>query len=253
MIPKRIYLETENRDPEIYLGIDGSDIPFEYFKGVYFEHGLVFSDEIHGVEFVVNTDRNCVNIFKMDKNLYVLKEDLENDEWVKIMTFFEPNEQVYSTYSDLIGFDTYMLSQKQLYEKFYSQGKQGFLKFSEKCYDEEKIYYMKFKSTFDTRKQKDSTLLSEVIRHVQYVRLAHMGSLQPILQINTKKHLWDKLIKEIKEKNSSYERIADLIFYKINLIEDQQGEIIGISGGNLNGSTIYFKEEKTNYFYITKS
>ena len=79
MIPER-YMNKEE-----FLGLGDTVIPWEYFKGVDKDHGIVFTDDAFlGVQFYYSEKDNGCYIVGNDKNQYVTKEDLENDEWIVI-------------------------------------------------------------------------------------------------------------------------------------------------------------------------
>ena len=86
-IPKRYYTLGEGRDTSKYLGIDGSVIPWEYFKGIIRDDGLRFtSDILDGIEFIYYESLGGCEILTNDSNQYVTKEDLENEKWFVIYT-----------------------------------------------------------------------------------------------------------------------------------------------------------------------
>lgn len=274
MIPHRIYKNKKNRDQNVYLGIDGSDIPFELFKGVYLEHGLVFTDDImHGVQFVVDKDKECVNLFTGNADCYVTLEDLENDEWISVM---RPARRRENPWTIDIGSEFFVeLQLRSDLKSYYMTGRQGLLKISEKVYDDEEMYYMKFNCEFITKRiGKYVTLFSEVGRHSRFVhRGLYLGG-EMDLYMNTKRKIWDKFIKELKdlqikneEENKKTRKMQNSVkdedgFFSFNTLifkrnycfitEEINGEevITGVSGDGLYG-TIRFAEAKTNYFYLT--
>lgn len=264
MIPTRTYTETENRNPEIYLGIDGSDIPFHMFKGVYLEDGLVFTDDaMYGIQFIVNKEKECVNLVCPDPDMYVTKEDVDTDEWIIAMRPLHQNDNPWTI---TIGLDFFIRTRsREAVYNIYKTGRQGLLKNSEKLYDDENIYYMKYGSQFDTRRRKDSSLVKEVERHVHFIYEGKILTWENQCFMHTKKRLWDKLIAELKEEKEKLDK--EMMFkikggmyfeygdYKgVEFIEaeiDGKTEIVGFRAQKFNG-TVLFVEGKTNYFYITR-
>ena len=79
MIPER------HINKEEFLGLGGTVIPWEYFKGINNIDGMVFTDDPYlGVQFYYSEkDKGCY-IVGAEKTQYVTKEDLENCRWIII-------------------------------------------------------------------------------------------------------------------------------------------------------------------------
>jgi hypothetical protein len=143
MIKEKFYTKQEGRDPKKYLGIDGFLIPFEHFKGVYNDEGLVFTDDaMYGIQFIV--DKDGVILLTTNKDLYVTEEDLQTDKWHKI-------GQVLSEYSTHIcgTINEYCTSQtdvskeyQQVLDRYYS-GEIGKIGVEYKDYNDKGEYMWK--------------------------------------------------------------------------------------------------------------
>lgn len=147
---QRFYTEKENRNPNVYLGIDKSIIPFEYFKGIYLNMpGTVFGSDLYGDETQFYVGKDGVSIATMNDDEYVTKEDLENDLWFLINHVYAPE---FST-----QFDDFSTIRDERYERVlerYYNGESG------KITEDEKIFnglgqYMRNVATLDTLKGND--------------------------------------------------------------------------------------------------
>lgn len=78
---RKFYRDLENRDPEVYLGIDETVIPIEMFIGVENIPTVVFGSDVYGIETQFYITKDGVIIVGMNKDEYVTKEDLKNEIW----------------------------------------------------------------------------------------------------------------------------------------------------------------------------
>jgi hypothetical protein len=142
---QKFYTEKENRDPNVYLGIDKSMIPFEYFKGIYLNMpGTVFGSDLYGDETQFYVGEDGVSIATINDDEYVTKEDLKNDLWFLINHVYVPEYTTqfsdYSTFKDD--------RQERVINRYYN-GESG------KITEDEKIFnglgqYMRKIVTLDT-------------------------------------------------------------------------------------------------------
>lgn len=202
---------TIDRDPSVYLGIDGTVIPFDLFKGVYFEDGLLFTDDpFYGVQFIVSrrdphnpndVREEGVSLVTLEPDMHVTLEDVQStDKWMKIGHALVE----YSTMICGVDVDNFSIenkkAKKRILEKYYA-GQTGLLSESSKVYDEEGLYYMWNFQEFNTKIEGES-LLDRVHRHIQFVQYAEdsrdvWSRTRDQLEMHTKKKVFQEYAKSI--------------------------------------------------------
>ena len=197
MIEAKYYTEKEGRDPSIYLGIDGSEIPIELFKGIYSEDGVVYTDDpFYGIQFIVTEDEKSVLLITLNDNLYITKEDIEStDIWYKIGHALGE----YSTQFMSIE-ESNKNSPHNILLKRYESGETGLLEYQEKKYNN-KGEYMRIYNSFDTRPNpEDSDIRGNLLRHINFVyrgELIRWEEREMILKSNTN-NLMQLIVLEVK-------------------------------------------------------
>ena len=161
-IPKRFNTSQEDRDQSKYLGIDGTIIPWKYFKGVIREDGIRFTSAILcGVEFIYYEDLDGCEILTNNKNQYVTEEDLENDVWYVLYRGYRGRRNL-EVEKDII---------KKKYNNVlarYYNGEEGLIKDSEKLTHPNGDYtWVEF--SFDTEHGKWFNLLDNMRRHMEFI------------------------------------------------------------------------------------
>lgn len=229
MIEEKFYTQEEGRDSSIYLGIDEKYIPFDLFKGVYFEDGLVFTDDaFFGVQFVVNVEERGVSIVTLDRNQYVIEEDImSTDKWLKIGHALGE----YTTYGTIFGGIESQpspndIAHKKLLERYYN-GEKGFLDESSKIYDDEGLYYMWNFNSFQT-KIKGESLQDRIRRHVDFVGGSDRHWTAQRFEIHTNRKLWYKFLDAIiitPEIVSGITDDPDLCFRITSISDRRYGDI----------------------------
>lgn len=218
MIIEKFNLSDTDRDSDVYLGIDQKPIPFHHFKGVYREHGMVFTDDaMEGIQFTVNIVGDVASVFivGLDDNRYVTIEDLENDRWLKIghmlgeysTTGHEPRTARYDfeiTHDKLV--------------KRYQNGEQGTLEIEEKIYDQEGIYYMWFQDSFVTDIEGESSF-HKMRRHINFVNSPNYVFNCSPKNIRCSKRTWDEIIKGLRD-NGFLPPDFDYELVTLNIIND---------------------------------
>lgn len=198
MIQEKFYTEKEGRDPNIYLGIDGNPIPFEYFKGMFSESGNVYTDDaFSGIQFLVTEDEKSLILITMEPDLYITKEDAQStDIWYKI-GFALPEYQESTNFGSIQeSFDSSPLG---ILLKRYNEGETGLLEFEEKKYND-KGEYMRIYKSFDTRPHPEATDIRDTLRrHVSFV---YAGD--PSLP-------WEERLMEVKTNNKNIELMFHLL------------------------------------------
>lgn len=101
MIELKFYTEKEGRDPNIYLGIDESPIPFALFKGMFSKKGNLYTDSGWGdVQLLVNDDEKTLLLVSDNPDAYITIEDIQStDIWYKIG--FDFPEKGYTTFMSI--------------------------------------------------------------------------------------------------------------------------------------------------------
>ena len=202
MIIEKFNLSDTDRDPNVYLGIDHEPIPFHHFKGVYREHGMVFTDDVvEGLQFIVNIvdDVAHVVLVGMNVNRYVTIEDLENDRWLKIGNVLGNILGEYSTtgYVPRITNKCFETVRDKLVER-YKSGEQGKLEIEEKIYDSNGVYYMWFHHVFVTDIEGEDSF-HKMRRHIDFVSSPnYIFDLSP-KNIKCSKKTWDEIIKGLRD------------------------------------------------------
>ena len=163
MIPER-FNTTDDRDPEKYLGIDGSVIPWKYFKGIYSNDTFIFSDnQYFGVQFYYNEKQKGCILLTDKSNLYVTEDDLKNDYWFIInypLTEFSSwsTQYRYSNYNEIVN----------IVLKRYETGESGLIKEEVKKFNE-KGEYMISRFEFDTRPILGENIQQNLLRHIEFI------------------------------------------------------------------------------------
>lgn len=89
-----------DRDPSIYLGIDGYPIPLSLFKGVdHRSMAMISNTNTAEVGFIIDDQKEEVLLVSNQVNAYVSREDIEGvKEWIFIgeplIEFITPDGQV---------------------------------------------------------------------------------------------------------------------------------------------------------------
>lgn len=186
MIEEKYYTEKEGRDHSIYLGIDGSEIPIELFKGIYSEGGVVYTDDhFYGIQFIVTEDEKSVLLITLNDNLYITKEDIEStDIWYKIGHSLGESSTQFMSIEESNKNSPYNIILKK-----YQSGENGLLEYEEKKYND-KGEYMRVYQSFDTRPNpEDSDIRGNLLRHINFVYAASPSLLwqerEMILKSNT--------------------------------------------------------------------
>lgn len=156
-----------DRDPSIYLGIDGRVIPWSYFKGVFTDDNtIIFTDDPYsGIQFYASQDGKGCGIVTNNSNQYVTKEDLENDYWLLIgHALMEITQPWITQFLDT----AYTEAQTKLHRK-YNNGETGLLKVETKKFND-KGEYMISKVEFDTRPApEEKDIRGTLLNHINFV------------------------------------------------------------------------------------
>ena len=165
MIPER-FNTTDDRDPEKYLGIDGSVIPWKYFKGVFTDDNtIIFTDDPYsGIQFYASQDGKGCGVVTNNSNQYVTKEDLENDYWLLIGHALMEITQPWIT--QFLN-TAYTEAQTKLHRK-YNNGESGLIKEEVKKFNE-KGEYMISRFEFDTRPILGENIQQNLLRHIEFI------------------------------------------------------------------------------------
>jgi hypothetical protein len=186
MIRERFYKEKEGRDPSIYLGIDGSRIPIEIFKGIFSDPNTVYTDDaMYGVQFIVTEDAKAVVLVTTDPDVYLAKEDIQStDKWIRIG--FVLGE--YSSTGNL--FDTVQFDVSKQHEevlKRYYAGETGKL-YVEYKETNDKGEYMWHSHGFNTEPYPDETDIRGTLRnhiHFVYYTGRHIPWTERVMEVKT--------------------------------------------------------------------
>ena len=215
MIQVKTQADPNDRDPSVYLGIDGTVIPFNFFKGVYFEDGLIFTDDaFYGVQFYVSKinpfdvedfREEGVSLVTLEPDMYVTLEDVQStDKWMKIgHTLGEYSTMICGMHVDNFSTEN-KKAKKRILEKYYA-GVTGLLSESSKVYDEEGLYYMWNFQEFKTKIEGES-LRDRVCRHARFVEYcsdtASIWRRENRFEMHTKKKLWQEYVKLTTPQNT---------------------------------------------------
>lgn len=216
-------MATDNNEKE-YLGIDDTVIPFEMFRGVYSDEGIVIGRDYYGdgKQFMYDSKHNGFRVLGLGVGEYVTKEEIDTDEWLII-------GNVLTEYSTT-GYPTLTKTQLQYrdleirLQALYQLGKIGLLSIKEKIYND-KGEYMIFKAEFDT--ERGDTLLDKFRNHASFVfrdelLLTNPWEREMIVSANeeTSNKLQNEIINSFAKDN--------LIFGKIEFViyEDYVGDVI---------------------------
>lgn len=163
----RKYTKKEGRDPSVLLGIDGSTIPFEYFEGIYKDTGLIFTDDIFGVQFRVDPEGVVIYKYERNPDEYVLAEDLQNKKWILVGSWFvSENEDFFSESSQtVLAIDGHAKLYNRVLER-YLQGERGLLEESKKVYNKAGDWMLS-EVSFDT--ERETELINKIRHHTDFV------------------------------------------------------------------------------------
>ena len=161
-IQKRYYTSEVGRDTSKYLGLDGSIIPWEYFKGIIRDDGMGFtSDILDGIEFIYYEALGGCEILTNNGNQYVTKEDLENEVWFVIYKGYRSNLTL--NFLEPITSRNY----NNVLERYY-RGEKGLISSSEKVTHPNGDYtWVEF--SFDTRHDDYVGFMSNIKRHMDFI------------------------------------------------------------------------------------
>lgn len=236
---------TTDRDPGIYLGIDGNYIPFEYFDGVYKTRDrMMFSDHpfFWGTHFIIHAEKGIL-LMDSNSNAYVTKEDLVKAEWYTsgYEYFAEGSTQV----------DQNVLRRSELNTKVldkYLQGFTGDLTEEEKVYDSHGDWMME-RVSFNT--EQEEILLARIRHHVNFIYKD-----EPWLPWEQREMILSapqSVLDEIRDK-ILIPQVAPIFYDEEDLLDGTKGKDIRISNCFIMGVGKIFlrQDERIQKFIIRK-